>query len=367
MRITELKSHATPAGGTHVEAKVDGEPLWFESDAVPLRQSAEAYASALFMPAVLKRQPLEIEAPIDSVWLEHVPQILALLSAWWRLDAIDVVADAVSSPPVSKAAGTGQCFTGGVDSFHALVATPHPPKVLVFAHGFDIALTDTARIHAFLPSLRETAAAFAATAVVIRTNLRRHAALRRVPWAKTHGGGLAALGHLLSDEVSRLVIPSSHSRHYEGPWGSHWELDHLWSASNLEVVHSDASQARDAKVRALVHCPIAMRHLRVCWENTTPTGNCSRCEKCVRTMLELTACDGLEKCRTFDLTVPLDTRVDELTAVPEQWLLHYEGLRERTSDERLARALDRLIARSRGYGGRLRRSVQWWRRTLPGF
>jgi hypothetical protein len=236
--------------------------------------------------------------------------------------------------------------------------------MLVFAHGYDIALADERRLTSFLPGLRETAAAYGAKAVVIRTNLKRHPALRRVKWAMSHGGALAALGHLLDNHINRLVIPSSHSQHYEGPWGSHWELDPLWTSSSVAVEHSDASLARDDKVRALGDQEIAMRYLRVCWENNSAAGNCSRCEKCVRTMLVLWMCGSLQHCKTFDLSVPIDARLDALSVAPLHWISHYEELRRRISDKRVGSALDRLLARSRGYQGRLRRSAQWWTRAL---
>jgi hypothetical protein len=45
--------------------------------------------------------------------------------------------------------------------------------------------------------------------------------------------------------------------------------------------------------------------LRVCFDNVVFGGNCSRCDKCVRTMLLLASEGKLERFRVFDLRTPM--------------------------------------------------------------
>ena len=364
MQVVGLTSRSTAAGVTRIEAIVDGEPLWFESGDVELRPSAEAYASALLIPAAVSGRSLEIEAPVDHAWLDHVPAILRLVNGWWNLGETRVIAERKVAPPNTGAEHYAQCFTGGVDSYYALVSAAAPPSMLVFAHGFDIELGDCRRLEAFIPGLQETAAAYNARPVVISTNLRKLSALRRVSWGHCHGGALAALGHLLSDEVNRLVIPSSYPYHDGKPWGTHWDLDHLWSSSSLAVEHADATLRRHGKVIEIAKFPLAMRHLRVCWENNAPTGNCSRCEKCVRTMLALWICGRLEDCQTFDQTQPVEACLDRLSVVDSHLLSIYEELRRSVTDPPVRTSVDRLIRRSQGYQGRLRFAIQRMLRAL---
>ena len=54
MRIANLRSWRTNSGGSHVEADIDGEPLWFASDDAELAPSPEACASALLMAAATR-------------------------------------------------------------------------------------------------------------------------------------------------------------------------------------------------------------------------------------------------------------------------------------------------------------------------
>lgn len=131
---------------------------------------------------------------------------------------------------------TAQCFTSGVDSFYALITAKTPPGILVYAHGYDVDLTNQIRVEAFLPGLREVAASFGARAVLIATNLQEHSASQCVDIRRSHGGALAALGHVLAEEVERLVIPSSYPYHDPKPWGSHWDVDPLWSSQRLAVI-----------------------------------------------------------------------------------------------------------------------------------
>jgi hypothetical protein len=244
-----------------------------------------------------------------------------------------------------------------VDSFHALVCATTAPGILVFAHGFDIGLEDRVRLEAFLPGFRETAAAFGARPVLVATNLRQHSATRRTSWEKSHGGALAAVGHVLAGEVNRMVIPSSYPYHDPKPWGTHWDLDPLWSSRRLAVEHGDATLRRHGKIQAIADHVLVRRHLRVCWENLAPTGNCSRCEKCVRTMIALAMCDRLDDCEAFDRTVPIERVVDDLAIVTPHLLSIYEELRRNIDNAELGAAIDRLIARSQGWSA-------WWHKRV---
>ena len=44
-------------------------------------------------------------------------------------------------------------------------------------------------------------------------------------------------GHLLSDAIGTLVIPSSYTYSDSPPWGSHFDTDPLYSSSRLAIVH----------------------------------------------------------------------------------------------------------------------------------
>lgn len=364
MRIANVRSWRTHTGTSHVEADVDGEPLWFASDDANLVASPEAFASTVLIAAATRGEPLEIDAPVDRLWLQRVPGILRQAEIWWRLPGTCVIPKDVVDVPRERPGVTAQCFTGGVDSFYALVSAEAWPGMLVYAHGFDNKPDDRARLDAFLPGFREVAAAFRARPVVVSTNLRWHRTSRGVDFRRSHGGALAALGHVLSGNVEQILIPSSYPYHDPKPWGSHWDLDPLWSSRRLAVEHADATFRRGKKVQAIADQELVRRHLRVCPARKTPRGNCSKCEKCVRTMIAFAICGKLEGCEAFDLTVPLEQRVSNLPILEPELVSIYEELICEIDDPRLKIAVDRLIADSQGKPGWYYNWLRRWRKKL---
>ncbi len=214
----------------------------------------------------------------------------------------------------------------------------------MFVHGYDIELEDEVRLRAFIPSLNAVAAQRGARAAIIRTNLRQHPLLRGAPWIHTHGGALAAVGHLLGSQVSRLVIASSVPRSYDIPWGSHWQLDPLWSSGAVSITHDGDDLSREQKAWALAHEPLLKTHLRVCWENRTPTGNCSVCDKCVNAMLLLQQAGHLETCTAFQKP---SSFVALLEALPETTFVRvYRAMCQRGLPPEVAVAVERLLQRT---------------------
>jgi len=63
-------------------------------------------------------------------------------------------------------------------------------------------------------------------------------------------------------------------------------------------VHGDAV-LRMEKLREIAQDDLAMRYLRVCHERVEGAYNCSRCEKCLRTMTVMQGLGVLQRCATF--------------------------------------------------------------------
>ncbi len=265
-------------------ALVEGRAVHFESEDLALAPRVEAFAGAFLLAALGRGVRLDLADAPSETWLRNARRLVALFRSWWGYagpDPLDGVAARPDQGPPRAAAA--QCFSGGIDSFYTLFRSAHRRDLVVFLHGFDIALEDGARMRAYAPSLRAVAAATGRRAAVVRTSVRHHPLLREVPWVRAHGAVLAALGHVLSDEVGSLVVPASWGRAWDAPWGSHWDADPLWSSDRLRVIHDDASLERWDKVPLIADEPLLFEHLRVCWENLDRAANCGRCEKCVRT------------------------------------------------------------------------------------
>lgn len=332
--------------GSRVSAEVEGAVVWFESSDAPLTPVAEAWGSAFLIPALARGARLALPARADPAWLANIGRLLPVLQQWWAYPMVPPLGDPgpASSPDPVMESRAALCFSGGVDSFHSLLRGGAPVDALLFVHGFDVPLDDTARSVAAESSFREVARARGARALLVRTNLREHPVFRAASWEHAHGGALAAVGHLLAGEIGRLLISSSYPYVNDLPWGSHWRTDPLWSSGRLAVAHLGAGLWRDEKVRAIASEPVVRQHLRVCWENAARTGNCSRCDKCVMTMLMLEACGALAGSATFERHAPLDRLVDGIRRTA--WVKHYERLLAGGLDRDTARAVRRLLGRS---------------------
>jgi hypothetical protein len=333
-------------GVCRVSAVVADYPVWFESADADLSPSWEAFASAFLVPALHLRRPIKIAGPVDGCWRENIESICQRMHEWWGCSSTaQITSKGLAELPPPKAE-IGQFFSGGVDSFYSLLRGKHPSRHLVFVHGFDIPHYDMIRFRGALRSLREVADQAHRSLIVVRTNLRRHPLYNSsmASWERTHGGALAATGHLLSSVLGGVVVPSSYDAVDNVPCGSHQDLDPQWSTSNFRLIH-DEPIYRLRKLKQIAAEPILRRNLRVCWENLSIQGNCSRCGKCVRTMLVLLAADQLRHFQAFDQRIPLTKILEGPVIEAESTRKRYQEILADGLPEDVANAVRRLLER----------------------
>jgi hypothetical protein len=330
-------------------------PFWYDSADVDLRAPAEAFASPVMPGALEAHRLVRSAAPLPDRWRRGVEQIAAVGGEWWgwgpaAFDAPRERADRrllgrlSARRPVARRR-TALTFSGGVDSFHALLKGGVDVDLLVTVHGFDIGLDDGDRMAAWERSFREIAAELGIPAGVVRTNVRDHPTARLASWPRAHGGALAGLGHALAG-VDRLAVASSYPRRLASPWGSHWRIDPLWSSDRLEVLHVGDEWWRAEKLAQVADHPLVHRYLRVCWEHRSPALNCGRCEKCVRTQLVLETVGRLADMRVFPAVASLRELVDEVPRLENPPIRQvYLDLAEKLPAD-VAAAVHRLVERS---------------------
>ena len=304
-------------GAWRVSATVGGDELWFES-AVPLQPSAEAFLSALLIPAMMRGQSLRTDDPVCGVWAGNVARARAIARRYWGFAGGEVTAPTTSVNAGAQA--TGVFFTGGVDSFHALLTNLETVGALIFVQGFDIPLTDQPRLDATARLLGHVADACNLRVLTIRTNLRQHPVFRRAHWGNhTHGAALGAVAQLLAPHVGHVLVASSD---VPPPHGSTVELDRCWSSAAVSVATAGPGVARLDKVAAIADHPLVHQELRVCWENRSAELNCGECEKCVRTQVQFAAAGALDRLTCFG-TIDLPARIRGLWSIPHhlagQW------------------------------------------------
>lgn len=315
----------------------------------------EAMATAFFIPALHSGRRIKIDSGLDAGWLENTRKALSIYSSWWKYPEIYPV---VSPQEVSGKYNSlrsndddankkvGQCFTAGVDSFYSVLYGLHKPDFLVFAHGYDISLDEKWRCDNVESSLREIAGELGRSVIIIRTNLRAHTLFKVAPYAYTQGAALATIGLLLNVHLNKLVIPSTAIL---SAWGTHYDTDHLWSVPGLmQIIHDDHTVNRLQKTTIIASNPIVRKYLRVCWRNETNMMNCSKCEKCVRTMIHLSSSGSLEHfSNIFATDTPVNVLVDNISYVQPELMNLWGRLALLNINDDIKRSIKRLLARSR--------------------
>lgn len=270
------------------------------TDGSELRGGGDVALAALLLPALRVGEPLEVHRDVSPRLLAAAEVIQDVFCTWDRFlrptdcwyrrvpvvvgdEAADQVPDAGGPDAGGGRRGTACLFTGGVDSFHAVVTEGHRVDSLIYVHGFDVALDDAPLRAEVSERLRAAAAEVGLPLLELESDLQALGDRCWVGWPDYHGAAIATVAHALADRFDRLLVPATHTyAHLEG-LGSHPLVDPLWSSELVEIEHVGAASTRVDKVRALAEVPAARRHLRVCWENRGGRYNCGRCEKCVRT------------------------------------------------------------------------------------
>lgn len=274
---------------------------FFRSEDILLKPRADALAAVALIPAMRSGSPLHLSGMLSGRIHQQLPRIQELYSRWHPgLAAVPVQSGADRNGAKNHGSRVGLFFSGGVDSFYTLLKHRDEITDLIFVHGFDIPVEQQELGDRVSCQLGEAAEKFGKRFVRIQTNLRGMLS-GFGDWGRvTHGAALAAVAHLLPDAFGKIYISASYYQDYLTPWGSHPELDPLWSSDILSIEHDGCEARRFDKIQRISHDAVVMNFLRVCWKNKRGAYNCCQCEKCLRTMLDLQAVGVLPQCNAFD-------------------------------------------------------------------
>lgn len=341
-----------PDGPVESRASIDVGPmrdeLIYRVARGPATRNSSMLLAATLLPAMRVGETLRLDGPVSPELIGSVPAIQSIFRSWFS-DTTSIEVEAESAPE-PQADGVACFFSGGVDSFYSVLTHIDEITALVFVHGFDIQPRHVQLRTQISTSLRAAAAALGKPLIEVETNVRAFAD-RYTAWSEEyHGSALASVALMLSPQFRRFYIPASFPPRYTAPWGSHKDLDPLWSTESTAIYHDGAGASRVEKARLISESAVAMRYLRVCWENRGGNYNCGRCEKCVRTMVNLRVVGGLERCSTFPRSLHL---VDVTRSpIPDECSRVFveDNLEAATmsGDQPLARALAAALVRKQG-------------------
>jgi hypothetical protein len=207
--------------------------------------------------------------------------------------------------------GVGTTFSGGVDSLFTIwkhLPQNQPIKDYqishaLFIHGFDILIKEKQRYQTLFSNYRNALKEINIELISLETNLIS-LIIPRMITPHFYGPVLIGAAHVFGNLFKKFFIPSSSDYKKLLEWTSSSDpiTDPLLSSDVLEIIHNGAASPRGEKIEAICDWKIAQDHLRVCMPDHPEkfSQNCSRCEKCVRTMIPLYALGKLDKFKTFE-------------------------------------------------------------------
>ncbi len=324
MKITDIKLTQDSDFAT-ASARVDFEQsdqpakdVYFKTPVAYARgfgANPDAFLVGCLLPALhLGEKRIFVEGAVCPFLKEGVHVAMHILSHWTqgRYVPVPVESGIRKHQNLPAQPGAGMVMSGGMDSLAALrlnrlhYPDTHPAWVRdsFFLHGFDIGGVQErgAKLHVFDRAL--TAASCitrdaGTTLVPVYTNIR-HLCDERDLWLDSFFGAvLAAMAHGFSSRINLMFIASSYDIPHLHPCGSHPLLDPEYSSYGMRIRHRDYELSRLEKIKIVSEWDTAFQNFRVCLANVPDLLNCGRCEKCVRTMTELTALGLLHKTRAF--------------------------------------------------------------------
>jgi hypothetical protein len=313
-----------------------------------------SFLAACILPAMRFGEDLLIEGKVSRKLFTGAEKLMQIINKWKPDYKIVKIEHSGFEDSKSGGRETGMFFSGGVDSFYTLLKNENSPagdadkiKYLLFVKGFDIYEKNKNIFEEVLSHIKNVSDAYNKSLLPVETNIR-HINRGLIDWDTYHGAAMmsAALG--LEALFRKVYIAGSHSYKVLMPWGSHPLTDHLWSTESTEFVHDGCEASRVEKVLWQVgKSQVALDNLRVCWENRESRFNCCKCEKCLRTMLNLHIAGVLDKCGTFNgklsysavANMKIETE-NELAFAEE----NYEALVLNRADPELIRSLKKAMS-----------------------
>ncbi len=269
-----------------------------------------AFLAAVLLPCMKTGENIYVDGAVSEQFLANTNDIMKLLVKWQvGLTRIKIRAKE-TNVDTFKPRYTGSFFTAGVDSFYTYLRNKDKKTTkvshLVIVHGFDVPLSNKPFYNKVKATVEKVAQEEKINAISLETNLGEIIE-KRLVWDFAHGGALAAIALILRKQMKNMLIPGAVRNDQLFPYGTHPELDVLWSTETLNVKSDGGEHDRMGKVTSLVSkSPLALKYLRVCTQNLEGKYNCSRCYKCLMTMMYLVGSNTLSKSKTFEKKINID-------------------------------------------------------------
>lgn len=244
---------------------------------------------------------------------------IQVLTYWYGIrpkDSLTIEATQGFHPSLPSSEHVASFMSGGVDALATLRSNrmdfplDHPCSIKDCFHvygidigGYEALEKNKKNFVLSVASLEKFAESAKMRMIPVYMNLRYLDDRDTLFSAMSHGAIISAIAHAFSRCISKALIPSSYSIDELAPWGSHPLLDFNYSSVDVSIRHDGLRYSRIEKVGLIADWSDALQILRSCY-NPFRSGdalNCGKCEKCLRTMVELLVHGKLSQCQSFPL------------------------------------------------------------------
>jgi len=299
-----------------------------------LSEDIDGWALLMLPLATYFGEPLRLTRPIDSLLLENLHGLQRLWKFWYpELYVVPIETGVVKRRSAPRAdAKTIACFSGGVDSLFTFYR--HKDEILGNGHGvidellcISGLMTSIEDMGALRTEFEPIAQSHGKRLIPIVADFRYRDHGLETPYSVAFGEwwehmscgpAIAAPVHLFAPRYKELLIPASFHLLDFMPWGSHPMTDPLFSSSHLTATHDGAVWTRTERIAFVGEHEGALGILHVCGQDRQD-GNCSICEKCLRTMAMIDLLGLRDQATTFDWST---FTMDRLGSV---WFTEKEG------------------------------------------
>jgi hypothetical protein len=286
-----------------------------------LTPEAASFAIGCLLPAMQHGEKrLSIHGALCPQLRDGLEVVIGYMRMWYgaekphiRIEA-DVQQKRLQAEPSRRAA---LFFSGGLDSLfslrdnHLRYPPSHPAyyKIGIIIYGFNTESDNRpGTFESAVKALSQVTSDEKISLLPVYTNLRSLDNSTSFFLDMFHGAALGAVSHALSTMLHSVAISASDSipeltffeRETFIPFGSNPSIDTNYSSFDLSIRNVGLTKGRVAKARLIAQWPIGLDNIRVC-QIQYPGANCGSCEKCIRTMLELTAVGALNRSASFPI------------------------------------------------------------------
>ncbi len=289
--------------------------IWYrvpEHGASYLSTQSDSFLVAALLAGMYYGEDIQVRGTTSPRLAYHLDEYQFLLNLRMpkRVSPVSIQYEHLA-PTKGKPTAVGSTFSGGVDSLftvwkHLPQNQPDPNYQVthgIFIRGFDILHSENDHYQQLFSQYTKQASKIGIELIELETNMLS-ITHQRMDLSEIYGPLIVSTGLALSNLFQRFYIPSSADYHMlqHTAYTADPLADSFLSTDTMDIIHHGSTHKRVEKIEEIADWEIAQKLLWVCLEAKFEkhSWNCSRCEKCVRTMIPLYALGKLGKYKTFE-------------------------------------------------------------------